>query len=110
MNDVQLLSHFPQLGDTVMVFQTDHHHNSIVFDCNLQQNTAHEMSSADELARPKADQCFEIINLLLVAEAREDGEMSGMLAVGEALSAKMARDNVAAHASRCPKCRRNGWY
>lgn len=66
------------------------------------------MSSADELARPKADQCFEIINLLLVAEAREDGEMSGT--VGEAIAAKMARDNVAAHASRCPKCRRNGWH
>lgn len=67
------------------------------------------MSSRDELSRPKANQCSEVIHLLLVAEARENGEMDGMLAIGEAISASLARKEIEKHAKNCSKCRKNGW-
>lgn len=63
------------------------------------------MSSADELARPKAEQCSAVIHLLLIAEAREDGDSE--FAWGEAFSAALARKNVSDHVKKCAKCKKN---
>jgi hypothetical protein len=66
------------------------------------------MSSQQEIAREKP--CPTVINLLLIAEAREDGDMDGWLAVGEAFSAAMARNDVQTHANTCATCQANGWF